>query len=402
MPGAPASLARLWSSAELDGAVYAEPLVAGGCVYVATEDDSIYALDASTGVVRWHVHLAAPITSGLPCGDIDPSGITGTPVLDAARGLIWAVVLTDVKGTPTHELVGLRSGDGAVVRRQVLAVPGTNPAAQQQRAALDIEDGNVYVAFGGLYGDCNDYVGAVASVPEAAGHAVGYWRVPTRRGAGIWEPGGPDLLPDGNLLLADGNGAAGPGQPFDGSDAVVELSPALREVGYFAPSDWAQLDQQDGDLGTTGPALVPGNLAVQVGKTGVGYLVSTAHLGRVGGQLDSLQVCEGAGAYGSDAVSGHTVYVPCTEDLTALQVGPRSLRVLWRSQAGGAGAPVVAAGRVLEETTPGEVVVVSAVSGRELQVVHLAAPVTHFPWLVAVGHDVFASSGDTVVALRGL
>ncbi|HEY3810510.1 MAG TPA: PQQ-binding-like beta-propeller repeat protein, partial [Acidimicrobiales bacterium] len=73
----------LWTSSKLDGAVYAEPLVVGSAVIVATEDDSVYALDATTGSLRWMRHLATPVAgSTLPCGNIDPSGITGTPVAD--------------------------------------------------------------------------------------------------------------------------------------------------------------------------------------------------------------------------------------------------------------------------------------------------------------------------------
>ena len=392
-----------WETAALDGAMYGEAIVAGGCVYVATENDSVYAFDAATGATVWHVHLASPVTRGLACpGDINPSGITGTPVLDAAHDDLWAVVLTDVSGSPEHEVVALDARTGGLLRRQEFALPGTDPAAEQQRAALDLEDGNVYVALGGLYGDCGDYKGAMVSVPEAAGHTLGYWHTPTAREGAVWEPGGPDLLPDGDILMATGNSAASPGQAFDGGDAVIELTAGLKMTSYFAPTSWAQWNDADLDFGSTGPALLPGSLAFEVGKAGEGFLVSTSHLGGIGGQFASAQVCSGGGAYGADAVSGSTVYVPCTGGLVAVRARGRSLQVLWSSSAGGAGSPVVAGGRLFEETQGGQLVALDPANGRVLPSVSLASPVTHFPWLVAVGTTLYAADGTRLDALSGI
>ena len=76
-----------WTSPALDGQLYGEPLVSSGRVFVATENDTVYALSATTGAVLWSTHLGAPVPSGsLPCGDISPTlGITGTPVIDQTR-----------------------------------------------------------------------------------------------------------------------------------------------------------------------------------------------------------------------------------------------------------------------------------------------------------------------------
>src|ERR1035437_3544605 len=69
-----------WTSPTLDGAIYAEPLVFRGEVLVATENNSVYALNAQNGSVLWHRNLGMPVASDqLQCGDINPSGITGTP-----------------------------------------------------------------------------------------------------------------------------------------------------------------------------------------------------------------------------------------------------------------------------------------------------------------------------------
>jgi outer membrane protein assembly factor BamB len=398
---AAARLTTRWRTPGLDGAIYAQPLVAGGCLLVATENDSVYAFNDADGRLVWRAHLASPVTSGLPCGNIDPSGITGTPVVDAAHDALWVVVLTTSGGRPQHQLVELSLASGRTERRQVLSVPGRNPAAEQQRSALALSGSQVYAAFGGLFGDCDNYAGAVARASTAKASAIAYWSVPTGRGAAIWAPGGPAVLPDGELLVATGNGSAQPGQRFDGSNAVIQLSPALKMTSYFAPPNWAQLNQTDGDLGSTAPVLLPGGRAFEVGKTGTGYLIGTAHLGGVAGEVASAPVCSG-GAYGADAVSGSTVYVPCTSGVVAVKAGRADLRVVWRSTSGGGGSPVVAGGRVWEDTRGGSLVELMPSTGRLVATRALPSPVTDFPWLVPVGTTLYASGGDYVVALGGL
>ena len=99
----------VWTSPRLDGQIYGEPLVYAGRVYVATENDSVYALSASTGAVAWSAHLGPPVPAGsLPCGDITPTvGITGTPVIDRSRGEIFVVADELLGGRPAHRLAGL-------------------------------------------------------------------------------------------------------------------------------------------------------------------------------------------------------------------------------------------------------------------------------------------------------
>jgi hypothetical protein len=92
------SLAAGWSTA-LDGAVYAEPLVVHGTVIVATENDSVYSLDPANGSVLWRQHLGTPVRlSTLPCGNIDPLGITGTPAFDPATGWWKSMVVPSSVG----------------------------------------------------------------------------------------------------------------------------------------------------------------------------------------------------------------------------------------------------------------------------------------------------------------
>src|SRR5690348_13467581 len=100
----------------LDGAVYGQPLVIGGLVIAATEGDTVYGLDRATGAVRWHVHLGTPVPlSALPCGDIDPLGITGTTVYDPATRMVYAVAETTGFH---HVLAGIAVPSGKLVFRR--------------------------------------------------------------------------------------------------------------------------------------------------------------------------------------------------------------------------------------------------------------------------------------------
>jgi outer membrane protein assembly factor BamB len=98
-----ASINPNWTT-QLDGQLYAQPLVSGSVVYAATENNTVYALNSASGGVLWQQHLSTPASlSQLPCGNIDPYGITGTPVLDQSSGVLYAVAL---QSSPTvhHEL----------------------------------------------------------------------------------------------------------------------------------------------------------------------------------------------------------------------------------------------------------------------------------------------------------
>src|SRR5437016_11313504 len=84
-----------WSSGSLDGPVYAEPLYVGGRVLIATENNTVYAFDAASGATLWQTHLAEPAPANqLPCGNIRPTvGITGTPTVDTAAGVLYAAAM---------------------------------------------------------------------------------------------------------------------------------------------------------------------------------------------------------------------------------------------------------------------------------------------------------------------
>ena len=337
VPGAadPRQLTRLWAQ-QLDGAVYAEPLVVHGRVIVATEHDTLYALDAQTGQVQWHTSVGTPVPlSSLPCGNIDPLGITGTPVYDPRTGLVFAVA--EIEG-PAHVLVGVDVTTGQIRVRRSVDPPGMNPLTHQQRAALAILASRVYVAYGGLNGDCGDYHGfVVASNTDGTGALLSY-QVPTSREGGIWAAAGPAIDAQGNLYVAVGNGAASEGS-WDHSDSILRLSPTLQLEDGFAPQSWQRDNAFDADLGSMAPVLLPDELVYANGKSGTGYLLRADHLGGIGGQIQTISLCS---AYGGAAISGQTLVIPCTDGLRQLTLtaGPR-LTSGWHAPSHVTGSPVI-------------------------------------------------------------
>jgi len=276
---------QAWTSAALDGAIYAQPLVVGDVVIVATEADSVYALDATSGATLWRANLGSPVPgSALPCGNIDPSGITGTPLVDAASGTIY--VCAFLQNGPHHELFALDLATGTVRWHKTVDPPGLSPLVEQQRGALALTGGRVYVAFGGLYGDCGQYKGAVVSISaDGSGTLAGYV-VPTSRMAGIWNPGGPLVDPGGDLWVVTGNSESQ--NNFDYGNSVIRLSPDLKVLDFFAPQDWARLNAGDLDLSSLDPVLLPGRHVLAIGKNGTAYLLDAGNLGHVGAPLASI------------------------------------------------------------------------------------------------------------------
>ena len=344
----PASLANLWKRS-LDGAVYAEPLVIDRQVIVATESNTLYSLDARSGQVQWHTTIGNPVPlSDLPCGDIDPLGITGTPVYDPHTGLVFAVA--EVRG-PAHILVGVDLKTGQVKVRRIIDPPGANPQVHQQRAALALSGNRVYIAFGGLYGDCGDYHGmVVASRTDGSGALLTY-QVPTQREAGIWATPGPVIDAQGNLYVTVGNGAA-TGGDWDHSDSVLRLSPTLQLEDAFAPQSWANDNAADLDLGSLGLVLLPNGLLFIQGKSNQGYLLRADHLGGIGGQIQSISACSG-GAYGGAAVSGQMAFIPCADGLRQIKLnGATSITTGWQAPSQVTGSPIVG-GNTVYSLAPG-------------------------------------------------
>jgi len=334
---------HLVANRHLDGAVYGSPIVARGIVIAATENDSVYGLNTA-GTVLWRAHLGSPSpASQRPCGNISPLGITGSPVYSPTTGSVYVVVETSTGGVH-HALVSLDALTGHVRWRRGIDYSGVTTTAMQQRGALAITGGKVWVTFGGLAGDCGNYKGRLIGVALNGQGTAAVYTVPTPREAGMWQPSGPAVDNGGHLLVAVGNGAAVAGDPYDHSDSVLELSNQAKLLQYFAPSGWANENANDVDLGSIGPAIVGTSWLVQGGKSNRVYVLRQGHLGGIGGQVSSLVV---APSFGGAAVQGSVVYLPCTNGVRALRVDSTGhLHLVWAASSSVIGSPVVGGGRV--------------------------------------------------------
>ncbi|HET9894782.1 MAG TPA: PQQ-binding-like beta-propeller repeat protein [Streptosporangiaceae bacterium] len=397
----PGKLRKSWS-AVVDGVVYAQPLIVGSDVIVATENDSVYALNSATGKVRWSRRLATPVTGGLPCGNVAPSGITGTPVADVAAGRLWVVTFTS-RPSFRHTLWELATATGKTIGKRPIDAPGSDPRSQQERGALALAGSRVYVPFGGLFGDCSDYKGRVVGAPVSGSGRLVTFTTRNERQAGIWAPAGESVRA-GSLYVATGNGL-----PFNrvaDSDSVLRLSPELRVLGSFTPAEFETLSTLDQDLGSTAPALLPGGLVFQVGKQGTGYVLNGQMLGGVGGQLASAKVCEGG--FGGDAVLGGTVVFSCYTSLRAVQVssgnrgGHVTIRQRWAVRGISPGPPIIAGGTVWDLSRHGTLTGYRFTDGKVVTSVAVGHVATDFPSAAASGSRIIVPASDKIVSYVGI
>jgi outer membrane protein assembly factor BamB len=394
---APASpLKRAWTRNL--GAVYGEPLVVGSTLVVATEGNRVYGLNARTGHVRWHRGLGTPQPlSGLPCGNIDPLGITGTPAYDAGTGSVLVVAET-LGGYHTLWALDATTGHRRW-HRSLDVLPDRNRSAEQQRSALLVVNGRVVVSFGGLAGDCDNYVGYVTSTPTTGTGRTLHYAVPTAREAGMWATPGPVLGRNGHVYVASGNGAELDGR-WDKSDSITELgSRRLHRLSVFAPATWKDDNAHDLDLGSMSPMSVPAvHRIVIAGKRGVVYLLRE-HLGGVASAVAERDGCH---AFGGAARVGRTVLMPCLGEnqIRALRVGASGLQ--WRWSADNVyGSPVIAGPRVyVSDRNSGDLVVLRLRDGHEIQRIH-TGDVAHFPSQVVDGGLVFVPTLSGITAFRG-
>ena len=390
-------LSVAWSR-KLGAAVYGQPLVIGNTVIAATESDQVYGLNRATGAVRWRTRVGTPLPIGRqPCGDISPLGITSTPIYDPRTGLVYVVAQN---GRTGHLLAALRPADGHVVFNRNVPSPDHRPAYDQQRGALALTDGHIYVVFGGHYGDCGPYIGSVVAMPATGSGVIWSYRVPTKAQGGIWAAGGPVVSNAGTVYVSVGNGAA-TRPPYDGSDSVVALTPRLKRIGFFSPRSWGADNAGDQDLGAMSPALLADGRIVQVGKRGAGFLLNASHLGGIGGQLANAQVCA---AFGGAAVSGTTVYVPCIgSGLTAVRTTRTTIRVRWRGPAGASGSPVVGGGAVwVADWNAGMLYELAPGTGKVRHQIGLGSSLPHFVSPSLSGRLILVGTMTGVVAVAGV
>jgi outer membrane protein assembly factor BamB len=340
--GAARTPSPLWG-VRLDGSMFAQPLAVQGLVIEATEHDSVYAFDAVTGCQAWRTSLGTSFDAErhkLQCNNILPElGITATPAVDTQTDTVYVVAFLD---PGRYEMDALDLATGAVRWRHPIDLPASDALQQLSRPALALANGRAYASFGGRAGDCGNYHGFVVGVSAGGqGPDVRFQVSPNRAGA-VWAPGGPVVLPGGDLLLTTGN--TDETLAYDGSEAVARLTPDLARTDFFAPANWQQLNRSDADLGSVGPTLLDDGHVFAVGKEGVGYLLDQGHLGGIGGQLYTRALAGGCYAIGATAYRAPLVYVPCDHSLTAVRVSGSRFDVAWRGPDFRSGSPIVAGG----------------------------------------------------------
>jgi len=201
-----------------------------------------------------------------------------------------------------------------------------------------------------------------------------------------------------NLLFASGNGEATSGA-YDGSDSVVELSPGLQRLDFFAPADWATQNAGDADLGSMTPALVGQYIYVD-GKTNNGYVLQNGALGGVGGQIAEMaNTCE---TFGTAAVVGNTVYLPCSSGPQAVTISSAGTpALLWKSIVPAEGSPAVGGGAVwVMDYNGGELFALDPATGATKAQIQIGrAPNFASPTLM--GDQAFVGTLTGVVAVGG-
>src|SRR6266540_4690555 len=327
-PSAAANLTRdLGFDGTIVGNVYAQPLYIeggpnGAMVIAVTESNNVYALNATTGTVIWQrTDLGPPVTSGLPCGNINPAGITGTPVVDLASRRLFFDALINIGGpTPIkHFIYSLNVDTGATNPNWPVDVNATASyngipfvsLAQEERGGLALVNGIVYVSYSGYLGDCGTYHGWVVGVDINNPSSVGAWAT-TAIGGGIWGHGG--VASDGtNMLVVTGN-TFNTGGSWMGGEAIIRLQAGPTWTGqptdYWAPTNWLNLDNGDTDLGGVSatvidvPGATPSQLVLALGKDSNAYLINRNNLGGITSPVALANV--GGINRGTSAVTYHT------------------------------------------------------------------------------------------------
>jgi hypothetical protein len=306
----------------VDGQLYGEPLYVPGVnvpglgvhnvVYVATENDSVYAFDAdgTTPTPLWQVSFLTGGAQTLSttdiggCANISPQvGITSTPVIDPVSNTIYVVARTkQVSGGVTsyfQTLYALDITSGAIlqsaqIQASILSNNGTvtfNPQMENQRSALFLLNGVVYIGWGS-HCDIQPYHGWLMGYQEGSLQQVAVFNTtPNGIEGGIWQTGAAPAVDEfGNIYVMIGNGT------FDVNTGGVDYGEGLLKLDlsgntlavtdYFVPSSYLTLNDSDLDLGSGGPLLIPDQpnpptqMLVAAGKQGMVYLVNRMNLGQ--------------------------------------------------------------------------------------------------------------------------
>jgi hypothetical protein len=355
-----------------DGNMWASPLYiengpAGkGAFFAVTTTNNVYALDETTGGIAWMHNIgSSPTANGpdAPCGSIHPLGIISTPVIDATARVIYVAGAIGTSSIMRHEVHALSLDDGTEKAGWPVIIDGTSgattfsPQPQNQRSALSLVNGTLYVAYGGHVGDCGNYHGWVFGIDTKDPTKKGGWAT-LGRGEGIWASGG--MASDGNGVFAvTGNNTAGANDHMQSdSEQVVRITGLgvlnRSNANLYFPASWRSMDSGDQDFGSASPVYIsvpgatPSHFVAAASKDGHLYLLDPANLGGMGGHKVDFKVANGSNtihtAPGSYTTAMGTYFMLGTDGGGACPAGGPSGKVVMgvRIPPGSPPKPVVA------------------------------------------------------------
>ena len=312
-----ATNASMDATMPFSGSMWASPLYVEngpngkGAFIVATTGNQVLALDETDGHTVWMTSIgsapAANQSSGAKCGNIHPLGIISTPIIDLNARRVYvagAIGTTEISG---HQIHALSLDDGTDVTSGGWPVDVTKLAAgstsfgsmvayQNQRAALTLVNGILYVAYGGHSGDCGEYHGWVIAVDTTDATKTGAWAT-QGDGEAVWAPGG--LPSDGSSVFAvtgNNTGLTAPTTHLDSEEVVRLTGMAMVDrssnKNIFYPTRWQAMDgTNDYDLGASNalylevPGATPSKYVIALAKDGHMYMLDAGNLGGLGGQV---------------------------------------------------------------------------------------------------------------------
>lgn len=304
-----------------DGRIDAEPLFVSSqsidgkgvhdVIYVATENNSVYACDAASGAILWHRQYGLPVPDAYKSGDdnVYPvMGILSTPVIDRAAGLMYFVSDSFSAGTDDFRLHAVSLSNGrdavppAVIQYSETLADGTlwnfNPQYQLQRPALLEANGSIYVAFGSngdivpsisrgtiLRYDATTLLPMTGQLTDRLTQPQSSYYL-----SSIWQSGfGPVADAGGDIFFSTGNSDPSTpsySQAFNRPDSMVRLSADLATLkDSFTTYNYFSLDQGDADMGSGGLMILPDqlgalpHLAIAGGKDGRAFLLNRDNMG---------------------------------------------------------------------------------------------------------------------------
>jgi hypothetical protein len=304
--------------AAFTGAMYASPLYlekgpgGRGVFFAVTTGNDVFALDETTGAVVWMKNIGpSPTANGVDCGNIHPLGIVSTPIIDAAARTIYVAGAIGTTMIDRHEVHALSVDDGSerpgwpVDVSKLTATLGAGssgtalpfmPPPQNQRGALSLVSGVLYVPYGGHGGDCGPYHGWVVAIDTRSPSKVGAWAT-GGQGEGIWAAGG--MASDGDGVFAvTGNSTTGTATHLD-SEEVVRITgmgtlDRSSDKNLYYPAAWHDMDAGDLDFGSCSPVYLevpgatPSTLVAAPSKNGHLFLLDSKNLGGMNGHVVDL------------------------------------------------------------------------------------------------------------------